>query len=247
MWTNIVIPAPPRVSMSALASYADTSRAHWLRYTAQQEPAIEDKAFWGGLMSPVTTVMLPIEFLTRYVQPLKFPDQLVVRHKLHLRPFSKDSQILEMQAVVLSRRQSMEVAQIYEKLAFVDYSDSKRPQINPIELKPAMQILYEAQIQHEQDTLEMMDAFHERLDKLEEQVPKNVEDVMEDFVEESLVTAARSEYVARVRKVRENLRKEMASDHAGEEAEEEDQDDEDGMLNDLRKEMEVYENANQSK
>ncbi|KAF5667805.1 major facilitator superfamily transporter transporter [Fusarium heterosporum] len=237
--------------MSALASYADTSRAYWLRYTASREPKIEDKAAWGGLMTPITTVMLPIESSIRYFQALKFPDAIVVRHKILTKPFTKSSQILEMEAIVVSRRQGVEVARIHERLSFVNYSDGKRQQVNAAQFKPALVSLYDTQIQHEQETEEILDAFHERLDRLEEHVPESIEDMIEGLAEESAATNARSEYVARIRKARmerENLRKEMASDYTGEGEEEENQDDdEDGMLNDLRREMEAYENANQSK
>jgi hypothetical protein len=98
-------------------------------------------------------------------QPMTFPDQVTVLHKLVTKPDDTSDRIL-MEAVAYSHKHKRPAARFFEDIAVYDYRAARKAPLKPFMVKE-MQIMYELQEQRRQQTEEKVQELLQSLEDLQ--------------------------------------------------------------------------------
>ncbi|KAL2214673.1 hypothetical protein CC79DRAFT_156723 [Sarocladium strictum] len=90
----------------------------------------EHRRLFENMMNPKGFGLILQEITTTYKFPLKYPDTVLVAHKLS-EPLTKDSKSMTLEAVIISKRHLRIAARLVEKISFYDYVAGKVALVPP--------------------------------------------------------------------------------------------------------------------
>ncbi|KAH8168659.1 major facilitator superfamily protein [Sarocladium implicatum] len=109
--------------------WAEAGRVSWCEDVAASAPK-EHRSTYENMMNPQGFGLILQMISTTYKFPLKYPDTVLVAHKL-LGDMTEESKFMELEAVAISQRHQRIAARFVERINFYDYRIGKTVQVPP--------------------------------------------------------------------------------------------------------------------